>query len=173
MKKKKFTKRQIVEAFVTFIMANGPISHTALEARAQSKSWYTMEAFDRIMETIHRHPQITSSVRKDDVYYFKRKVRPKKAPEPIKRPDYPEPDEMMGIHPIFEEYDKSCNCTLHASRDEIIEFRKRGEHARLCNLNPTQAHRIKNLYNKYYGREQDPDENNQASPVQGSLLLAQ
>jgi len=170
-KKKRFKKSEIVRAVVEYIIENGPVTHTKLETRAQSMSWYSIAAFDAIIEVIHRHPQITSSVRTDDVYYLKKVSRPRKKVEPPKRPDYPEPDPMMGIHEIFYEIDHSCNCTLHASREEIEEFKKNKTHARLCNLNPIQAERIDNLYNIYYERGENPDRNTEKTPVQGSLML--
>jgi len=151
-KKKRFKKSEIVQAIVEYIIDNGPVTHTELEKRAQTRSWYSLAAFDAIIEVIHRHPQITSSVRSDDVYYRKKVSRPRKVQQPPQRPDYPDPDPMMGIHEIFYDMDHSCNCIHHASREEILEFRKDGRHARLCNLNPIQAERIDNLYNKYYER---------------------
>jgi len=172
-----FTKTQIVTAIVKYIIQHGPVTHTAIETRAQSMSWYTMDRFDKVIETIHRHPQISSSVRDDDVYYKKKATRASK-PKDVgyldwkNRPgNYPEADEMIGIHPVFEEGDKMCNCIHHLSRDEILEYRKRKAHHRYCNKDSERAKVISNLYNKYYGRESDPDENNQTAPEQGSLLL--
>jgi len=171
------TKIQIVTAIVGYIIDNGPVSHSSLQDRAQSFNWYTMDRFDKVIETIHRHPQISTSVKDDDVYYKKKISRPRKAVSTShldwknEPGNYPEGDEMSGIHPVFEEGDKMCNCVHMLSRDEIIEYKKRGSHHRHCNKDPDRAAEITNLYNKYYGRESDPNENNQTAPEQGSLLL--
>jgi len=173
-----FTKIQIVTAVVKHIIENGTVTHTSLQFRAQMMSWYTVDRFDKVIETIHRHPQITSSVRGDDVYYKKKITRARQSistsyldwkNEPG---NYPRSEEMSGIHAVFEAGDKMCNCVYHLSRDEMIEYRKRKQHHRYCNKDPERATVIKNLYNKHYGRESDPDEDNERAPEQGSLLLA-
>ena len=175
MSKKPLTKVQIVTAVAGYIMDNGPVSHSALQDRAMSFNWYTMDRFDKVIETIHRHPQISTSVKDDDVYYKKKISRPRKAPAishlSWSKNNYPESDEMMGIHPVFEEMDKACSCVHHLSREAMLEYKERGEHHRFCNRHPDRIPIISNLYNKYYGRESDPDENNQTAPEQGGLLL--
>jgi hypothetical protein len=172
------TKAKIVAAIAEYIIKNGPVTHTELEARAQTFTWYTLARFDIVMETIHRHPQISTSVRDDDVYYKKKVSRPRKAPSTshldwINKPgNYPRMDEMAGIHAVFEEYDKSCSCSMWCSREQLIDLKKEKKHYHMCNLDPVRAERISNLYNTYYGRESDPDKDNQKTPEQGSLLLA-
>ena len=172
-----FTKTQIVTAVVKYIIENAPVTHTSLQSRAQKMSWYTMDRFDKVIETIHRHPQITSSVRGDDVYYKKKITRARQAMSTShldwkNQPgNYPQSDEMTGIHPVFEDGDKMCSCIHHLSRDEMMEYKKRKAHHRYCNKDPERALVIRNLYNIYYGRESDPDEDNKRTPKQGSLLL--
>lgn len=148
------TKIQIVTAIAGYIIENGPITHSSLEARARTFNWYTMDRFDKVIETIHRHPQISTSVKDDDVYYKKKVSRPRKATSISHlswvKDNYPESDEMMGIHPVFEEFDKECNCIHHLSRDEILDYKKRREHHHFCNQHPDRAMMIKNLYNKYH-----------------------
>ncbi len=172
----KLTKKDIVIAIAEHILTNGPVTHTQLEARARTRAWFTLERFDAVMETIHRHPQVSSRVKDGDVYYQRKRVvsRAKASTSHLEwiKNNYPAGDEMMGIHPIFEDYDIQCNCEFHLSRDQLLEYRKRKEHHRYCNRHPVRAQVIKNLYNKYYGRESGPDENNQSAPGQGSLLLA-
>jgi hypothetical protein len=158
VKPKRFTKIEIVTAVVKYIIENGPVTHTALEERVRGKAWYTMATFDAVMETVHRHPQISVSVRSDDVYYRQKVSRPRPAPATThldwSKNNYPEGDKMSGVHAIFEEYDKLCNCEMWCSRDQCVELKKKKEHYLLCNQHPTQAKRITIRYNIYYERSE-------------------
>lgn len=56
-----------------YILANGPVSLDALEARAKGHAWYTWNEFDAILLLLKKDTRISATLTKEGVIYKKKK----------------------------------------------------------------------------------------------------
>lgn len=109
----------MIEKVIKYILNNGPVSHTTLEASARKKG-LTLTEFDKVMTRVAKHFQISATVRGDDVWYQAKKSRPRTPQAPLVMPPYPR--EELGECPF-----KICFCAMwRTDDDEIFDPDKHG-----------------------------------------------
>jgi hypothetical protein len=107
---------------IKYIIDNEPVSYTSLEYRAVKKHKMTLQQFDKLMSQVAKHYQITASIKDGDVWYKKKKSRPKAISQAEKMRDFwkqnPYPYTDLGVSPF-----KVCYC--HMMLEEDAEFKHR------------------------------------------------
>ncbi len=121
----------IRNGIIDYIIENGPVTFEQLDARAQSKDWFTPDMFYKLMSAVGKDARISATVHEGTIVYKRKQVRA--APAPAPRIVLPPMDETNdGNHEAFS---MMCFCYILCDKggaEAMWERWKRKEHKKEC-----------------------------------------